>query len=275
MEAKSPDSQMDGGVIIRAVMAFSGGMDSTALLIRLISEGYKISCLSYDYGQKHVIELEKGRSNISYLREKGYEVRHQVIDLKSAMSLFNSALTKKEIAIPEGHYEEEQMKQTVVPNRNAIFSSILYGHAISEYITYGDEIIIGLGVHSGDHEIYPDCRPEFYNALETAFRAGNWESEHISFHLPYVNEDKEGILRDALATTKKLDLDFDIVMRNTNTSYNPNSNGISSGKSGSDIERILAFHAIGRKDPIEYQDGWSKALEHALTVQEQWMDKNG
>ena len=111
---------------MRAVMALSGGMDSTALLVRLISQGYKVSCLSYDYGQKHKIELERAKKNIRYLAENGYSIEHKVADLSSAMSIFNSALTSDEIDVPEGHYEEEQMKSTVVPNRNAIFSSILY-----------------------------------------------------------------------------------------------------------------------------------------------------
>ena len=108
-------------------MSLSGGMDSTSVLIRLINEGYQIDCLSFNYGQKHVVEIEKAIENIAYLGEKGYQIKHQIIDLTSAMSIFHSSLTNEEIIIPEGHYEEAQMKSTVVPNRNAIFSSIIYG----------------------------------------------------------------------------------------------------------------------------------------------------
>lgn len=265
---------MDGGALIRAVMALSGGMDSTALLVHLLAEGYQVSCISYNYGQKHAIELDRACENIAYLKSKGYLVEHKIADLSSTMGLFHSALTTDDYDVPEGHYEEDQMKQTVVPNRNAIFASILYGYALSTSIREDGDVIIALGVHSGDHEIYPDCRPEFYEALGKAFHIGNWDSNRVSFHLPYIDGDKESILKDAEISLDKLNLDFDIIFRNTNTSYNPDSKGRSSGRSGADIERILAFHAIGRKDPLEYVGGWNTALKHALDVQLDWSERN-
>ena len=125
-------------------------------------------------------------------------------------------------------------------------------------------------MHSGDHAIYPDCRPEFYQALQVAFEVGNWESELVAFDLPYLHGDKTSILIDAIESTQTLGLNFDAVLANTITSYNPDQDGRSSGKSGSDIERILAFHAIGRQDPIAYQDAWENVLEHALMVESQF-----
>jgi 7-cyano-7-deazaguanine synthase len=254
---------------MRAVMALSGGMDSTALLMRLLAEGYRVSCLSYNYGQKHSIELERASANISYLSKNGYNIDHRIADLSSAMGIFHSALTTDGFDVPEGHYEQEQMKQTVVPNRNAIFASILYGYALSAAIREETEVIIALGVHSGDHAIYPDCRPEFYKAIEHAFNIGNWDSNLVSFHLPYIAGDKESILRDAMISCESLNLDFDTVFRNTNTSYSPDSMGRSSGRTGADVERILAFHAIGRKDPIEYVDDWDTVLERALITEKE------
>jgi len=249
-----------------AVMALSGGMDSTSLLMRLLADGYEVHALSYDYGQKHRVELQRAQANLSYLAQNGHHVSHQVIDLTSAMSSFHSALTDRAIKIPEGHYEQEQMKLTVVPNRNAIFASILYGHALSIAIKQRVNVEIALGVHSGDHAIYPDCRPQFYAALATAFDIGNWDSEFVSFTLPYIDGHKETILRDAEKAIAKLGLDFDIVFANTNTSYNPDEQGRSSGTSGADVERILAFHAIGRNDPAPYDRPWEDILAHALSV---------
>ena len=185
-------------------MALSGGMDSTGLLIRLLAEGYKVSCISYEYGQKHNIELQRAQQNIAYLGENGFDVEHKIADLSSAMSLFHSALTSEDVDIPEGHYEQEQMKSTVVPNRNAIFASIVYGYALSISLKEDTDVIIALGVHSGDHAIYPDCRPEFYQSLGHAFEIGNWDSERVSFHLPYIDGDKEAILRYSLILFKKL-----------------------------------------------------------------------
>ena len=259
---------------MRAVMALSGGMDSTALLIRLISEGYGVTCISYDYGQKHIIELEKAKQNLLYLCKNGHDVSHRIVDLTSAMSLFHSALTRDELDVPEGHYEADQMKQTVVPNRNAIFASILYGLAISESMEHDSNVVVALGVHSGDHEIYPDCRPEFYTALEKAFTIGNWSSENISFYLPYIRGNKQTILEDSVKNIDQLGLDFDTVFKNTNTSYNPDELGRPSGRSGADIERILAFHAIDRADPLDYPGGWESALKHALKVEKEWNDNN-
>ena len=254
-------------------MSLSGGMDSTSVLIRLINEGYKIDCLSFNYGQKHVIEIEKAIENIAYLSREGYQVKHQIIDLTSAMSIFHSSLTNKEIIVPEGHYEETQMKSTVVPNRNAIFSSIIYGYALSIVAKEDINVKIALGVHSGDHAIYPDCRPEFYQSLETSFRLGNWDSEKVDFYLPYVNGDKVTILNDAMKSCQELGIDFDTIFSNTITSYNPDNEGRSSGKSGSDIERILAFHKIGRRDPIEYIEPWEKVLQNAITTENDFKDE--
>lgn len=254
-------------------MSLSGGMDSTSVLIRLINEGYKIDCISFNYGQKHVIEIEKAIENIAYLSGKGYQVKHQIIDLTSAMSIFHSSLTNEEIIVPEGHYEETQMKSTVVPNRNAIFSSIIYGYALSIVAKEDINVKIALGVHSGDHAIYPDCRPEFYQSLETSFRLGNWDSERVDFYLPYINGDKVTILNDAMKSCQELGIDFDTIFSNTITSYNPDNEGRSSGKSGSDIERILAFHKIGRRDPIEYIEPWEKVLQNAIATEKDFKDE--
>ena len=255
-----------------AVMALSGGMDSTSLLLRLIREGNSVYTIGFNYGQKHIVELERAEQNIAYLEKNGYKVIHKVVDLSSLMSMFSGSLTSKE-EVPTGHYEEEQMKSTVVPNRNAIFSSIIYGYALSLSNELSTNVSISLGVHSGDHAIYPDCRPEFYKILNHAFEIGNWDAENVSLELPYIHGDKESILQDAIVSCEVLKLDFDTIFTNTNTSYDPDELGRSSGKTGSDIERILAFHAIGRKDPVEYQDDWSTVLSHALAIESEHMDK--
>ena len=277
METLPPDPQVDGCIMIRAVMALSGGMDSTGLLLRLLADGYKVSCISYEYGQKHRIELERAKANIGYLEGEGHQVEHKIADLSSAMSLFHSALTSEDIEVPEGYYEEEQMKVTVVPNRNAIFASILYGYALSVSHREDCDVEIAMGVHSGDHAIYPDCRPEFYSAIAGAFALGNWGSDRVSFHLPYIDGDKETILRDALESCSVLNLDFETIFENTISSYNPDSEGRASGTSGADIERILAFHALGREDPIEYTKPWKDVLQGALNSQLRFhvMKQNG
>ena len=256
-----------------AVMALSGGMDSTGLLMHLLADGHEVHALSYDYGQKHSLELDRAKANINYLKSKGITVSHKIVDLRSAMSVFHSALTDDSIDIPEGHYEEEQMKQTVVPNRNAIFSSVLYGYALSIALKQDTEVKIALGVHSGDHTIYPDCRPEFYGALENAFQIGNWSSEKVSFYLPYIGGTKETILKDAEKCLDKLGLDFNTVFANTNTSYDPDDMGRSSGKSGADVERILAFHAVGRADPVPYVKPWPEVLQDAINTERKYKEK--
>ena len=132
----------------QAVMALSGGMDSTGLLMHLIANDYTVHALSYDYGQKHKLELERAKANIEYLADNNIQVSQKIVDLRSAMSIFHSALTTEGYDVPEGHYEEDQMKQTVVPNRNAIFSSVLYGYALSIATREDADVKRALGVHA-------------------------------------------------------------------------------------------------------------------------------
>ena len=118
------------------------------------------------------------------------------------------------------------MKQTVVPNRNAIFSSILYGLALSISSTQDSDVVIALGVHSGDHAIYPDCRPEFYNALSAAFSIGNWDSQRVSFLSCHISmETNLQSLRMRYDLHEILGLDFDEILESTITSYNPDELG--------------------------------------------------
>ena len=268
---------MDGNLVGEwtmkvAVMALSGGMDSSALLLHLLREGYTVTAISFNYGQKHVIELDRARLLIEYLKQHQLNLTHHVADLTSATALFESNLLQGGDEVPKGHYEEDNMKATVVPNRNAMFASLLYGTALSIANAHDTDVEVVLGVHSGDHAIYPDCRPEFYRALEHAFAIGNWDSDRVSFTLPYLNEDKTSILRDAEQSSKQLNLHFDEVFRRTITSYQPDEQGRSDGTTGSDVERILAFHAIGRKDPVEYTNSWEEVLANALEIERNHRD---
>jgi len=253
-----------------AVISFSGGLDSTSLLLHLLKNNFKIYTLSFNYGQKHKIELDKAKSNIKYLKSKGFDIDHKILNLSDSLDILNSSLTNKDKAIPLGYYKEENMKSTVVPNRNAIFTSFAYAHALSISKNTSLETKIALGVHAGDHAIYPDCRIEFYQKLFDAFNIGNWDTDNIELYLPYINLHKAGILKDALNSCKDLHLNFNDIFKNTLTSYHPNDDGISDGKTASDIERILAFNELGLKDPLEYTISWEEVLKHALNLEKNY-----
>ena len=258
----------------RAVISLSGGMDSTGLLMHLLANGSKVYGISFDYGQKHKLELSRLKANLDYLAAHDYEVTHRTVDISVLGSLYKSALTTDGWVVPQGHYEQDNMKETVVPNRNAIFSSIAYGYALSIANEAEEEVSLCLGVHSGDHAIYPDCRPEFYEAIHNAFALGNWDSERVSMYLPYLDGDKYTILKDAQKAIDQLGLDFNEIFGNTNTSYDPDPQGRASGKTGADIERILAFHRLGVPDPVPYADSWEVVLQNALKEQEEFGTKN-
>jgi len=250
----------------RAVISLSGGMDSTSMLMVLLAQGVTVHGVSFDYGQKHRLELERLNANLEYLRKNGFEVDWRLVDISSLKDMLHSSLTTSDWSVPTGHYEQANMKETVVPNRNAIFASMAWAWALSLAQQNHEPVLLGLGVHSGDHAIYPDCRPQFYEKLMAAFSSGNWDSELVQLYLPWLNSDKATILRDAETAIKKLGLDFDTVFRNTCTSYSPDADGRSHGMTGSDVERILAFHAISRSDPLEYVEPWETCLERALKV---------
>jgi 7-cyano-7-deazaguanine synthase len=146
------------------------------------------------------------------------------------------------------------MKETVVPNRNKMFASITQAVALSVANRTGETCDIALGIHAGDHAVYPDCRQEFRDADDAAFRIGNWDAERVGYFTPYLEGNKFTILQDGEVLCKELGLDFDEVYKRTNTSYKPYPSGNSDYKSASSVERIEAFIKLGRKDPVQYED---------------------
>ena len=247
----------------QAVLSLSGGMDSSTVLLHLLANDYQVTALSFDYGQKHNVELERAAELIEYLNKNGYPVKYQKITLQGLVGLLNSNLVKGGEDVPEGHYEEENMKDTVVPNRNKIFSSIIQAVALSIANEKKCPVEIAMGIHAGDHAIYPDCRQEFRDADYKAFCEGNWDAEHkVDYYTPYLDGDKFDILRDGEWCCKKLNINFDEVYKRTNTSYKPDADGKSDYKSASSVERIEAFLKLNRKDPVEYIDGWETAKKH-------------
>ena len=236
------------------VVSLSGGMDSSTLLLRCLSEYDNVTALSFDYGQKHRVELERAQSLVDYLKSNGHNVTYQVIKLDGLVNLLNSNLVEGGDDVPEGHYEEENMVATVVPNRNKIFASLTQAVALSAANANGNDTDIALGIHDGDHQVYPDCRQEFRDADDEAFRIGNWDAEKVGYFTPYLKTDKLGILKDGEVLCEELGITFDEVYKRTNTSYKPYPSGNSDYKSASSVERIEAFIALGRKDPVQYED---------------------
>jgi 7-cyano-7-deazaguanine synthase len=275
------------------VVSLSGGMDSSTLLLRCLKEYDTVTALSFDYGQKHRVELERAQSLVDYLNSNceenncygGCKVNYRVIKLDGLVDLLNSALVTGGDEVPEGHYAEENMKATVVPNRNKIFASITQAVALSIADKTGEPCDIAMGIHAGDHAIYPDCRQEFRDADDAAFRIGNWGSEKVGYFTPYLEGDKFTILQDGEVLCSELGLDFDEVYSRTNTSYKPIyipypesksrveetlrtkfGEWYSDYKSASSVERVEAFIKLGRPDPVEYADETGPVTwEHVVT----------
>ncbi len=217
----------------KVVVIYSGGMDSYTVLHKAIQQGLTPYALTFDYGQRHVKEIEVARS---VCQELG--INHKVIDISAINQLIGgSSLTDSSIDVALGHYQEETMKSTVVPNRNMILLSLAIGYAVSigaEQVYYG--------AHSGDHAIYPDCRPEFVEKMNDVAAIANYEKTEI--FSPYLNSDKIGILKDGLA----MGLDYS----KTWTCYNGREKAC--GQCGSCVERLEAFAANGVTDPLPYED---------------------
>ena len=244
------------------VVSLSGGMDSSTLLLRCLKEYDTVTGISFDYGQKHRVELERAQSLVNYLNENctesecygGCKINYRQIQLNGLVDLLDSALVDGGDDVPEGHYEEDNMKATVVPNRNKIFASITQAVALSIANRTGEKTDIALGIHAGDHAIYPDCRQEFRDADDAAFREGNWDADMVGYFTPYLEGDKFTILQDGEILCDELGINFNEVYKRTNTSYKPYPSGNSDYKSASSVERIEAFIALGRPDPVQYED---------------------
>jgi 7-cyano-7-deazaguanine synthase len=278
------------------VLSLSGGMDSSTLLLRCLKEYYTCTVISFDYGQKHRVELERAQSLVDYLNEFTLEVAkthpsfnpidYRQIKLDGLVDLLNSALVTGGDEVPEGHYAEENMKATVVPNRNKIFASITQAVALSIADKTGEQCDIAMGIHAGDHAIYPDCRQEFRDADDAAFRIGNWDAERVGYFTPYLEGDKFTILQDGEVLCGELGLNFNEVYSRTNTSYKPiyheiayeNEDEIveikgwfSDYKSASSVERVEAFIKLGRPDPVLYADelgpvSWNHVVKEVSKV---------
>jgi 7-cyano-7-deazaguanine synthase len=295
------------------VISLSGGMDSSTLLLRCLKEYDTCTAISFDYGQKHRVELERAESLVDYINSEPVKnnpkpgskycnfplITYRQIQLNGLADLLNSALVTGGDDVPEGHYAEENMKATVVPNRNKIFASIIQAVALSIADETGEQCDIAMGIHAGDFSIYPDCRAEFRDADDTAFRLGNWGAEKVGYFTPYINGMKFDILKDGEMLCEELGLDFNEVYSRTNTSYkpifipgegdswieyNPLKNGVmaerggwfSDYKSASSVERVEAFIKLGRPDPAPYADETGPVTwEHVVKEVSKVLEENG
>lgn len=168
---------------MKTILIYSGGMDSTTLLYKLLRDGDRVQCISFNYGQRHGKELFAARKICKKLN-----VPHKIIDIRALKNLMSgSALTSK-IPVPEGHYKDSTMKLTVVPNRNMIFIALAIAAAVSQKFDR-----VAIAVHAGDRAIYPDCRPVFIKRMDAVSKIANYES--IDVYAPFLNMTKRRIAR--------------------------------------------------------------------------------
>ena len=215
----------------KAVVILSGGMDSTTLLYDTIKRGYEVFAVSFNYNQKHKKELECAKDTCKILA-----IPHEIFDLSILNQIAPSSLTREDWNIPEGHYADENMKETVVPNRNMVMLSLATSYAIGIKATK-----LFYGAHAGDHDIYPDCRKEFVHQLSLTIEMCDWSK--VLLVAPYIDMDKG----DIVIKGKELGVDYFY----TWTCYKGKKEAC--GKCGSCVERLEAFEKAGIKDPVKYE----------------------
>jgi 7-cyano-7-deazaguanine synthase len=219
----------------KAIAIVSGGLDSVTLAHVIAAQGYELHLLGFNYGQKHRKELEFGRICAQTLNAS-----YDVVDLTTLAPLIGgNALTDESVAVPHGHYAAQNMSITVVPNRNAIFLAIAYGAAVAR----GAQMV-GVGVHGGDHFIYPDCRPDFIESFEKmqTLAVQGFGDPNLQLYAPFLGTDKTGIVRQG----HKLGVDFS----QTWSCYE--GGAIHCGQCGTCVERKEAFQQAEVADPTVY-----------------------
>ncbi len=216
---------------MKAIVLCSGGMDSVAALYQAHRDHEVVAVLSFHYGAKH----NDREIPFAGHHAKALDLRHEVIRLDFVDRLFTSDLLQSGGAIPEGHYEESTMKNTVVPFRNGIMLSIAAGYAES----CGAGAVV-IAAHSGDHAIYPDCRETFMQAMAETLRSGTYAE--ISLLRPFIDLDKAGIA----IRGKELGVDFS----HTWSCYRGGE--IHCGRCGTCVERREAFLRASLVDPTQY-----------------------
>lgn len=248
-----------------ALLSLSGGLDSTSLLLYILSQKKydKIYTYSFKYGQNHSIELKKAKKLVKQLNKLlptlSNPIEHQIIELSSIFVDCGSSLTSGSNLIPKGQdYNETNQQSTVIPIRNVIFASILYSKAsglVTKYSKNEDtHIDIFTGVHSNDNAVYPDCRPESVQMAQQLFKLSDYNGESIQYKTPFVTLSKGQVLESGIDSLKKLGLSkqFKSIYKNTITCYAPNEKGESCGECASCKDRLEAFENNGIKDPIKY-----------------------
>lgn len=215
----------------RAVVIYSGGMDSFTVLHRAIREGYEVFALSFHYGQRHHRELDAAAAVCSELG-----ISHKIVDIRAINTLLAGSSLTDDIDVPSADYAESNMKSTVVPNRNMILLSLAIGYAVSM-----EAQDVFYGAHAGDHDIYPDCRPEFVEKMNSVSQIANYEP--VTIHSPYLHFSKAEILKEGL--------DQGLDYSNTWTCYNGREKAC--GECSACRERLGAFAANNATDPIAYE----------------------
>jgi 7-cyano-7-deazaguanine synthase len=216
----------------KVVVIYSGGMDSYTVLNKAMQQGYDVHAVSFNYGQRHSKELLFAKKVCEQ-----HNIEHKIVDISSIKQLIGGSALTDDIDVPEGHYEEESMKTTVVPNRNMIMLSMAVGYAVSIQAE-----AVYFGAHSGDHAIYPDCRTEFVSAMNDVCKIANYQA--VEVRAPYLASSKIDILKEGLA----MKLDY----KDTWTCYNGQEKAC--GRCGACQERLEAFSENNTVDPIRYQD---------------------
>lgn len=218
-----------------AVAVVSGGLDSAVLAHHLRSEGWHLRLLSFDYGQRHVREIDHARRLAASLG-----AAHDVVDLRSAGALLTgSALTDDAVDVPDGHYTDDSMRATVVANRNPIFVQVAVGVAVAERAA-----AVAVGIHAGDHPIYPDCRPAFVEAAEQLALVANegFVADGFRVLAPFLQWSKADIVRRGA--------DLQVPLADTWSCYRGGERHC--GACGTCVERREAFADAGVADPTEY-----------------------
>jgi 7-cyano-7-deazaguanine synthase len=240
---------------MNAILSLSGGLDSATVLLDLLDKNYNVTCFTFNYGQKHHYEINKAIELVKFINSKGFVVKHKVLDMSFMKDILYSSLISGNSEVPEGRYSESNMRDTVVPNRNKIFSSIIQASALSVFNETKIKTCMAMGVHAGDHALYLDCTLQFREKDYQAFLEGNYDAENVVYYTPFINITKDQLLAKGLEILKRLNIDHKDYYSHTLTSYKPkkiNGKIYSDFKSASSIERIEAFIANNAIDPIMY-----------------------